>query len=49
MDQTRWSRENKVSPLIAIYTIEILEIKEIKIKDEKVQKKLTLKNFGQME
>lgn len=39
MYQTSWSRENK-SPLMAIYTIEILAIKAIKIKDEKVQKKI---------
>lgn len=39
MYQTSWSRENKDSLLMAIYTIEILAIKAIKIKDEKVQKK----------
>lgn len=49
MDQTSWGRENKDSPLMAICTTEILAIKEIKIKGEKIQKKLTLKKVGQME
>lgn len=38
MDQTSWGRENKDSPLMAICTTEILAIKEIKIKGEKIQK-----------